>query len=51
VLLDTFLVRSVLVPSLVELIGPKVWWPSSLARAEGLGGGPPGERQRSRVEA
>jgi putative drug exporter of the RND superfamily len=34
VLLDTFLVRSVLVPALVLLIGPKVWWPSSLARAE-----------------
>jgi RND superfamily putative drug exporter len=34
VLLDTFLVRSVLVPSLVELIGPKIWWPSSLAREE-----------------
>jgi RND superfamily putative drug exporter len=34
VLLDTFLVRSVLVPSLVELIGPKIWWPSKLAREE-----------------
>jgi RND superfamily putative drug exporter len=34
VLLDTFLVRSVLVPALVLLIGPKVWWPSSLARRE-----------------
>jgi RND superfamily putative drug exporter len=34
VLLDTFLVRSVLVPALVELIGPNVWWPSSLASAE-----------------
>jgi RND superfamily putative drug exporter len=34
VLLDTFLVRSVLVPALVLLIGPKVWWPSSLAREE-----------------
>ena len=35
VLLDTFLVRSVLVPALVEIIGPKIWWPSSLAREEG----------------
>jgi RND superfamily putative drug exporter len=34
VLLDTFLVRSVLVPALVLLIGPRVWWPSPLARAE-----------------
>jgi putative drug exporter of the RND superfamily len=34
VLLDTFLVRSVLVPALVLDIGPRVWWPSRLARAE-----------------
>ena len=34
VLLDTFLVRSVLVPALVLDIGPKVWWPSSLQSAE-----------------
>ena len=31
VLLDTFLVRSVLVPALVFDIGPKVWWPSTLS--------------------
>ena len=34
VLLDTFLVRSVLVPALVLQIGPKVWWPSKLAQRE-----------------
>jgi putative drug exporter of the RND superfamily len=34
VLLDTFLVRSVLVPALVLLIGARVWWPSALAREE-----------------
>jgi RND superfamily putative drug exporter len=34
VLLDTFIVRSVLVPALVLDAGPKVWWPSRLARAE-----------------
>lgn len=28
VLLDTFLVRSLLVPALVVSIGPRVWWPS-----------------------
>ena len=33
VLLDTFLVRSVLVPALVFDIGPRVWWPSTLAMA------------------
>jgi RND superfamily putative drug exporter len=30
VLLDTLLVRSILVPALVHHIGPKVWWPSKL---------------------
>ena len=30
VLLDTIIVRSILVPALVHEIGPKVWWPSKL---------------------
>ena len=34
VLLDTFIVRSVLVPALVLDAGPKVWLPSSLAKSE-----------------
>jgi len=34
VLLDTFVVRSVLVPALTFEIGPKVWLPSKLARAD-----------------
>ena len=32
VLLDTFIVRSILVPALVLDVGPRVWWPSRLAR-------------------
>jgi RND superfamily putative drug exporter len=32
VLLDTLLVRTVLVPALAHDIGPKVWWPSRLSR-------------------
>jgi putative drug exporter of the RND superfamily len=51
VLLDTFLVRSVLVPALVELIGPKVWWPSRLARAENPAGGGPDGGERVPVGA
>jgi putative drug exporter of the RND superfamily len=45
VLLDTFIVRSVLVPALVLGIGPKVWLPSRLARDDGPpdGQGPPPE--------
>jgi RND superfamily putative drug exporter len=30
VLLDTIIVRSLLVPALVHDIGPKIWWPSKL---------------------
>ena len=33
VLMDTILVRSVLVPALSADIGKKIWWPSALARA------------------
>lgn len=34
VLIDALIVRSLLVPALVYDIGPKVWWPSRLARAD-----------------
>jgi RND superfamily putative drug exporter len=51
VLLDTFLVRSVLVPALVELIGPKVWWPSRLAREDGGAGRGPDGGEPVAVEA
>jgi RND superfamily putative drug exporter len=44
VLLDTFLVRSVLVPAATLLIGPKFWWPSELARTDGTGAGEPPDR-------
>ncbi|TFV64061.1 UNVERIFIED_ORG: MMPL family transporter [Bacillus sp. AZ43] len=32
VLLDTFVVRTLLVPAAVHLIGDRVWWPSRLAK-------------------
>lgn len=35
VLLDTFIVRSVLVTSLFLDVGPKVWWPHRLAKEDG----------------
>jgi RND superfamily putative drug exporter len=41
VLLDTFLVRSVLVPAIVLKLGPKFWWPSQLAKTDGGVGGTP----------
>ena len=34
ILLDTFIVRTIMVPAAVEVIGDKVWWPST-ARAGG----------------
>src|SRR5690606_31803813 len=35
VLIDTFVVRSLLVPALTYDIGPAIWWPSKLARERG----------------
>ncbi|MCU1475469.1 MAG: hypothetical protein JWQ64_162 [Subtercola sp.] len=35
VLLDTFIVRSLLVPALAYDIGARIWWPSKLARSSG----------------
>ena len=34
VLLDTFVVRSVIVPALALDLGPAIWWPSRLARTD-----------------
>ncbi|WP_060885467.1 MMPL family transporter [Streptomyces caniscabiei] len=44
VLLDTFIVRSVLVTALFLDVGPKVWWPHRLAREDG-GAAPPPPRE------
>jgi RND superfamily putative drug exporter len=35
ILLDTFIVRTIMVPAAVEVIGDKIWWPST---AKGRGG-------------
>jgi RND superfamily putative drug exporter len=35
ILLDTFVVRTIMVPAAIELLGDKVWWPST---AQGGGG-------------
>ena len=36
ILLDTFIVRTIMVPAAVELIGDRIWWPSSAKAAAGL---------------
>jgi putative drug exporter of the RND superfamily len=38
VLLDTFLVRSILVPAIALSLGDKFWWPSALSRPRGDAG-------------
>lgn len=43
VLMDTFLVRTLLVPSSVVLIGRLAWWPSKLARSGHLEVPPPSD--------
>ncbi|MFD9356867.1 MMPL family transporter [Streptomyces sp. NPDC060031] len=40
VLLDTLVVRSLLVPALVRDLGPKAWWPGALSRLPADGGRP-----------
>ena len=40
VLLDTFLVRTLLVPAIVLEIGDRVWWPSALAGGGGRDASP-----------
>jgi putative drug exporter of the RND superfamily len=37
ILMDTFLVRTLLVPSTVILLGRRNWWPSSLSRDDEIG--------------
>ncbi|KUF14165.1 MMPL family transporter [Streptomyces silvensis] len=51
VLLDTFIVRSILVTSLFLDVGPKVWWPNSLAHENQPPAtpGPPGPSSPSGV--
>ncbi|GII66698.1 putative membrane protein [Sphaerisporangium krabiense] len=46
VLLDTLVVRSLLVPALVRNLGPRAWWPGRLGRA-GAGGTDHAERRFS----
>jgi putative drug exporter of the RND superfamily len=49
VLLDTFVVRSILVPALVFDIGSPIWWPSRLDRGRPGAGAPSDEREAAGV--
>jgi RND superfamily putative drug exporter len=46
ILLDTFIVRTIMVPAAVELIGDRLWWPSSAEH-----GGALRERSADHAEA
>jgi RND superfamily putative drug exporter len=43
ILHDTFIVRTIMVPAAVELIGDRIWWPST-AQAGGMVRGDTGEQ-------
>jgi len=47
ILMDTFLVRTLLVPSTVVLLGRWNWWPSRMSRAEVEGAEPVSEPART----
>lgn len=50
ILLDTFLVRTVIIPALFTLIGPRIWWPA-LRDHYGSDGGEPAGRHRAGTAA
>jgi RND superfamily putative drug exporter len=47
VLLDTFLVRSILVPSIALTLGDRFWWPSALSRPRERAGAPTPPTERA----
>jgi uncharacterized membrane protein YdfJ with MMPL/SSD domain len=47
ILLDTFVVRTIMVPAIIELVGDRAWWPST---ASG-GGHTMHETEQDRVTA
>src|SRR4029079_3241979 len=47
ILLDTFVVRTVVVPALFTLIGPRIWWPALRDRGYGSRSGKTRGRHRA----
>ncbi|MEA2247817.1 MAG: putative drug exporter of the superfamily, partial [Solirubrobacteraceae bacterium] len=51
ILLDTFIVRTIMVPAAVELVGDRIWWPSSpTGGRRGIGEPPPEGEPPPRAE-
>lgn len=51
ILLDTFLVRTVIIPALFTLIGPRIWWPALRDTNDGSPGAEPVGRHRAGTAA
>lgn len=51
ILLDTFVVRTVIIPALFTLIGPKIWWPTLRGQDYRSDGGQPRGRHRTGTTA
>ncbi|MFY9921492.1 MAG: MMPL family transporter [Mycobacterium sp.] len=49
ILLDTFVVRTVIIPALFTLIGPRIWWPALREAGHGSNGGKTHGRHRAGV--
>jgi RND superfamily putative drug exporter len=49
VLVDTFIVRSMLVPAIITVVGDKSWWPSKLAKTAGSHDEPAEEKEPAAV--
>ncbi len=49
ILLDTFVVRTVIIPALFTLIGPRIWWPALRDAGYGSNGGKTHGRHRAGV--
>jgi RND superfamily putative drug exporter len=47
ILLDTFVVRTVIIPALFTLIGPKIWWPARRVTGYGANSGKAHGRHRA----
>lgn len=47
ILLDTFVVRTVIIPALFTLIGPRIWWPALKQQDAGSGGAEAHGRHRA----
>ena len=45
ILLDTFVVRTVIIPALFTLIGPRIWWPALRSGYGANNGGTPGRHR------